>query len=102
MNDRNPLAAASFWSLIGAAGVYAAIAAIFLVPPITLLFFNHHVALRIAFVLLAVVFSLLSATGSVLGFLAETRPGRRSGIAGALMFFIGLFGLAIAWFHHVP
>jgi hypothetical protein len=102
MHERHPLAASSFWFLIAALGVLVLIAALLFLPSPTGYFFSHPVLLRSGFLVLAVMFGLLSACGSVLGYLADTIPGRRDGIAGTILFLTGIALLATAWMSRIP
>jgi len=102
MHDRHPLAAASFWFLIAAVGVLTGLALLLFVPGCSAYFFAHPALLRVGFVVLGVLFVLFAACGSVLGFLAETAPGRRDGFAGMALFFAGAACLVALWMQRIP
>ncbi|MBX9680464.1 MAG: hypothetical protein K2X38_17025 [Gemmataceae bacterium] len=102
MHERHPLAASSFWFLVGAVALLLGTAALLYIPGWSAYFFAHPVLLRVGFILLGVLFAMLAACGSVLGFLAETIPGRRDGWVGTFLFFAGIACLAVLWTTRVP
>jgi hypothetical protein len=87
--DNRPLARAAIWFLVDAGIVMAVVGGVFLSPDLIPDDFDDK-ARRIGLIALAVLFTLLAITSSVLGFLANCRLGRTTGATA-------LFVLAIGW-----
>lgn len=102
MRERIPLAASSFWFLIAALSILLGVLTLLGVAGRTAYFFAHPVLLRVAYLLLACLFGLLAASGSVLGFLSDSAAGRRIGIVAALAFLVATGALVCLWIVRIP
>ena len=87
--DNRPLARAAIWFLVDA-GIVLAIACGFLLnPDLIPELFDHKPLLGIGLVLITFLFSLFAVTSSVLGFLANCKPGRTVGSIALIFLIIG-------------
>lgn len=89
--DNRPLARAAIWFLVDAAVVLSILCGMILNPDLAP---DHPPLMRLLVILMTTLFSLFAITSSVLGFLANCKPGRTTGSLAiiALLFGWGIVG----------
>ena len=91
-----PLARAAQWFLVDAGIVLAVFCGLALRPDWIPDFIDHPPLVRIGAIAMMVLFTLLAATASVLGFLANCRPGRTTGTIALAVLVGGWAAIAAA------
>jgi hypothetical protein len=98
MLDNRPLARAAIWFLVDAGIVLAIACGVLLHPDLIPEYFDQPALHRIGLIALTLLFTIFAATSSVLGFLANCRPGRTIGSIAFASLFVGWAGIAAAYF----
>ena len=98
--DNRPLARAAIWFLIDAGIVLAVLCGVLLHPDLIPEYFDEPALRRLGIIALTVLFTVLAATASVLGFLANCRPGRATGMTALAILFAGWAAIGMAYFFH--
>jgi len=96
--DNRPLARAAVWFLVDAGIVLVVLCGVLLHPELVAEYFDERTLRSAGMVALTVLFSLLAATSSVLGFLANCRPGRATGLAALVFLIAGWTAIGAAYF----